>query len=215
MSVFSCSRWLPKAAFMGSFPSPPLQCLFPSICSSGRAPPLWRRWLCTHIRLPPAQSPEPWAHLPLGPVYPGDPQAPRLQHGQPTPLPVFLASENGITTTPAHELELGVICRPVILTPPSHPHMQLVINSVDVISRKAPWHTLPPAPMGNIRRQDLGTFWFQQLLLWEASLPPHSPPPILHPAMVRRTFLNPGCAHSCSPNGSLILSDDGWHLQAA
>lgn len=150
MSMFSCSCWLPKAAFVGSFPSPPLKCACsPPSALPGKLPHSEGAG-CAYTSgslLPRAQNP--------GPICLSG-QSTQETHGNssfgmanPSPLPVLLASEDGITTTtPAHELELGVI-RPAAQsssTPPSHPHMQLVINSVDVIFRKAPWHTLllPP-----------------------------------------------------------------------
>lgn len=196
-TLCQCSA-APAGCLRGLIPFPaPRMCLFPSICSSGQAPPLWRRWLCVHIQLPPAQSPEPWAHLPLRPVYPGDPRALQLWHGQPTPVPVLLASEDGITTTtPAHELELGVIRRPVILDTSLSPPHAIGHQLCGCHLQKGSLARSSPAPMGNIRRQDLRTFWLQQLLLWEAFLPPCSPSPHLHSALVRRTFLKPGCAHA-------------------
>lgn len=141
MSVFSCLCWLPKAAFMGSFPSPPLECACsPPSALPGKLPHSGGAG-CTHTfvyLLPRVQNP--------GPICLSG-QSTRETHrhlgssmANPPPSRI-LDSENGITTTPAHELELGVITAQSSSTPSSHPHMQSVINFIDVIFLLPPWAT--------------------------------------------------------------------------
>lgn len=152
-------------------------CLFPSICSSGQAPPLWRRWLCSHIWLLPAQSPEPWAHLPLRPFHPrptGTIAAAWPTHSPPG----FPASEYGLTATPAPELELGVILDTSLSPPHAIGHQLCGCH----LQKDSSAHSSScPHRQHQKAGPNLETSWFQQLLLREASLPPHSafllPPP--------------------------------------
>lgn len=65
MPLFSCSCWLPKAAFLGSFPSPPLECACsPPSALPGKLPHSGGTG-CAHTSgslLPRAQNPGPICH---------------------------------------------------------------------------------------------------------------------------------------------------------